>query len=392
MDNLAVANIVQTPVNTSGAANNTASDGATDQGAFGEILAKQIAVVESKPVAASGDGVTNAPQAEILQPIDLLTEIIDPAAFAEQMSASSQVQDTVVENSGELLLGKGKLKASNDDDKPESLEFTILTGDTQDVLGLIQVPGNVSPNLLPSGKDLPLNLDVETGRPVLVPTGLNNNAPQIQVSKDLLAGVVSAGKDSETMQSESFALQLDQALSNQNTKPESGHGNLTVSNSAVTPQVERAVNTLPSSAGIPQQVGSPHWETGLGDRVVWMIGSQTQTAQLHLNPPSLGPLEVRVSMSDGQANLTFMTHQVVVKDAIDAATPRLREMMGEGGVQMGSVSVNVGNFSQQQQQSQQQSGTAMVDRPGVLDSAVPADQPQVSTTLLDDGGLVNLFA
>ena len=87
-----------------------------------------------------------------------------------------------------------------------------------------------------------------------------------------------------------------------------------------------------------------------------------------------------------------MTHQVVVKDAIDAATPRLREMMGEGGVQMGSVSVNVGNFSQQQQQSQQQSGTAMVDRPGVLDSAVPADQPQVSTTLLDDGGLVNLFA
>lgn len=97
-------------------------------------------------------------------------------------------------------------------------------------------------------------------------------------------------------------------------------------------------------------------------------------------------------MSDGQANLTFMTQQAVVKEAIDAATPRLREMMVDGGVQMGSVSVNVGNFSQQQQQAEQQSGSSPSRQAEVNVSDGLEGQAVVTTTMIDDGGLVNLFA
>jgi flagellar hook-length control protein FliK len=104
---------------------------------------------------------------------------------------------------------------------------------------------------------------------------------------------------------------------------------------------------------VPQQVGASEWGTGLGDKVVWMVGNQTRGAEIHLNPPALGPLEVRVSISDGQANLSFMTHHAAVREAIEAATPRLREMLGDNGIGMGSVSVDIGSFAQQQSQQQQ---------------------------------------
>ena len=37
------------------------------------------------------------------------------------------------------------------------------------------------------------------------------------------------------------------------------------------------------------------------------------------------------------------------KEALEAATPRLKEMFSESGINLGSVSVNVGTSSQQQQ-------------------------------------------
>lgn len=109
---------------------------------------------------------------------------------------------------------------------------------------------------------------------------------------------------------------------------------------------------------VPQQVGSEDWGSGLGDKVVWMVGNQTRGAEIHLNPPALGPLEVRVSIADGQANLSFMTHHAAVREAIEAATPRLREMLGDTGISMGNVSVDVGSFSQQQSQQQQQTASS----------------------------------
>jgi flagellar hook-length control protein FliK len=112
----------------------------------------------------------------------------------------------------------------------------------------------------------------------------------------------------------------------------------------------------PVSGAISQPVASPSWGDVLGDRVMWMVGQQQQGAELRLNPPSLGPLEIKLSMSDGQATLTFNTQHLPVKEALEAATPRLREMFGESGINLGNVSVNVGLASQQQQGEQQQAG------------------------------------
>lgn len=150
--------------------------------------------------------------------------------------------------------------------------------------------------------------------------------------------------------------------------------------------------TPPVSGAIPQPLASPAWSDALGDRVMWMVGQQHQGAELRLNPPSLGPLEIRLSMSDGQATLTFTTQHMPVKEALEAATPRLREMFGESGINLGNVSVNVGLASQQQQQGEQQNshssrGWGQEPADNDFTSMLPA-----AVTSLERNGMVDFFA
>lgn len=157
--------------------------------------------------------------------------------------------------------------------------------------------------------------------------------------------------------------------------------------------VEKAALPAKPELSIPQKVGSESWGSGLGDKVVWVVGNQVRGAEIHLNPPSMGPLEVRVNVTDGQANLAFMTHHASVREAIEAATPRLREMLGDTGISMGSVSVNVGTFAQQQQEQSRQPGQAAgVIWPLADESLSPGLNAATMVRSLHQRGMVDLFA
>lgn len=152
-----------------------------------------------------------------------------------------------------------------------------------------------------------------------------------------------------------------------------------------------------SAMEIPHRIDSGQWGSGLGDKVVWMVGSQTQGAELRLNPPALGPLEVRVSVSDGQATLSFMTQHAQVREALEAATPRLREMLGDSGISLGNVSVNVGTFAQPQADShessqQQTSAGQWLSTFEEEDGNQDVLETSVAVQHLRDGGMVDLFA
>jgi flagellar hook-length control protein FliK len=79
-----------------------------------------------------------------------------------------------------------------------------------------------------------------------------------------------------------------------------------------------------------------------------MANQSHQVAELHLNPPNLGPIEVRLTISNDQASAVFVSHQSVVREAIETALPRLREMLADNGIMLGNVTVGSESFSQQQ--------------------------------------------
>ncbi len=94
------------------------------------------------------------------------------------------------------------------------------------------------------------------------------------------------------------------------------------------------------------RVGSPAWDQAVGQKVVWMVAGGQQTAELTLNPPDLGPLRVVLSVNNDQASATFTSAQPDVRAALEAALPRLREMMSDAGMQLSNFSVNSQSFQQ----------------------------------------------
>ena len=139
-------------------------------------------------------------------------------------------------------------------------------------------------------------------------------------------------------------------------------------------------------------VGSAAWSQALGDRVVWMAGNAQQTATLTLNPPNLGPLQVVLNISNDQAVASFFAAQPEVRQALESAFPRLKEMLGESGIQLEQATVSADTSPQQQDQAAAgRSGQGNAQRAGGLDEALPG-QAAVTVPVRAGRGLIDTFA
>lgn len=73
-----------------------------------------------------------------------------------------------------------------------------------------------------------------------------------------------------------------------------------------------------------------------------------QEAEIRINPPHLGPLEVRMSLHQHQTNVTFFCHDAAVREAIENAIPRLREMLDSQGISLNQAQVSDQSLARQQ--------------------------------------------
>ena len=93
-------------------------------------------------------------------------------------------------------------------------------------------------------------------------------------------------------------------------------------------------------------VANPGWADGLADRVNWMVQQDLGQAHLRLNPPQLGPVEVRVQVSGDQATVAFTAHNQQARDALENASQRLRDLLGSQGFVNVQVDINQQAFHQ----------------------------------------------
>lgn len=100
-----------------------------------------------------------------------------------------------------------------------------------------------------------------------------------------------------------------------------------------------AAGTLPSF-NVPVPMNQPGWGQAVGQRVMWMARNGAQEAQLQLNPRHLGPIEVRLTVNQEQVNVHFSAQHGATREALEQAIPRLRDMLGEGGLSLGQSSVS----------------------------------------------------
>ncbi|GAB4358844.1 MAG: hypothetical protein Kow0060_13110 [Methylohalobius crimeensis] len=102
----------------------------------------------------------------------------------------------------------------------------------------------------------------------------------------------------------------------------------------------------------------PEWADELGQRLIWMRGKSVQAAEMRLNPPQLGPVEVRVQVHEDQTSVQFASSHAAVREAIESALPRLRELFNTQQLQLDHVEVAAQSFEDRNhsQTRQEQSG------------------------------------
>ena len=109
---------------------------------------------------------------------------------------------------------------------------------------------------------------------------------------------------------------------------------------------------------VAEPVGEGKWGEVVAQRVSMMLGRQEQRLEMQLNPPNLGPMEVRLSLGAEQASIVFTSQHAAVREALAAATPRLTALLADQGIVLRDVQVASDSLSQQQFQQayQQQDG------------------------------------
>lgn len=136
-------------------------------------------------------------------------------------------------------------------------------------------------------------------------------------------------------------------------------------------------------------VTQPRWGDEFSQKITWLAGSGIdQSAELHLNPPQLGPIDVVIKVSGDQATALFTSPHAAVREAVEQAIPRLRDMMADNGITLGNTTV-----SDQAPRDQGKPETTRNDNGNNLPeaSAAPSGSARVSP-ITRHNGIVDTFA
>ncbi len=132
--------------------------------------------------------------------------------------------------------------------------------------------------------------------------------------------------------------------------------------SAMQPAVPQAPGSLPVLLG----AATGRLGEELGQRILWLSGHNLRSAEIRLDPPELGPLQVQVHSHRDGASIQFTTHSAAVRDAVESNLPRLRELLESSGLNL--LDVNV---------AQQQQGGAQGER-GAFEAATQVSRERLA--------------
>ncbi|CCE22606.1 flagellar hook-length control protein FliK [Methylotuvimicrobium alcaliphilum] len=164
-----------------------------------------------------------------------------------------------------------------------------------------------------------------------------------------------------------------------------------------------AGQTKIEAPAMSKPMAHPEWDQELGERIVWMNNRAMPFAELKLNPQHLGPISIRIDMNQDQTTIAFSAQQAAVKEAIEAAIPKLREMMGAQQLNVAEISVTQASLGEQAklpgfgQAAQQQNEGGQKNSRGTRpfensDSAANASEDADNANAIVSSGILNIFA
>lgn len=146
--------------------------------------------------------------------------------------------------------------------------------------------------------------------------------------------------------------------------------------STVAPRTAAVPQLAPVALPADPQAG---FDDAFGSRIVWMAEQRLGHADIRVTPDHLGTIDVRLQLDGAKVSAEFYSQQPEVRQALEASFGRLRDLLGQQGLQLAHADVG-------QQRSGQ--GEANASEPGSAhadaDVATPASVVIRSRRLLDE--------
>lgn len=134
------------------------------------------------------------------------------------------------------------------------------------------------------------------------------------------------------------------------------------------------------------------WPQQFGERIVWLARNDQQTAQININPPQLGPVQITLNLSGDQASLAFASPHSEVRQAIESALPQLKELLASSGINLGQTNVGANLSQNPGNHSNSADGNRLANETAILEANDNAASTSASAVLQRGRGLIDLFA
>lgn len=263
----------------------------------------------------------------------------DPAALiaaAPVLAQETPLQETPADLNALLPFMEAMGLARNDAESTvEELPATELAEEATDILPAVAVTPQVQ-----TGPDSAISAGLKE-------TGLSERAAVSMMPEPALSNASSDAQNKSTKEisaGRDFASQLGTAIEASKEQPQSA-GNTSNAVQQVIAAASPRNNPVSTTANLPvtQPVGSSGWNEEVGNKVVWMANRTESRADLVLTPPEMGRVEVSLSVKGEQATANFVSANPAVREALEAALPRLREILADAGIQLNQAQVGAEN-------------------------------------------------
>jgi flagellar hook-length control protein FliK len=91
----------------------------------------------------------------------------------------------------------------------------------------------------------------------------------------------------------------------------------------------------------------------LQERVTSMLSINNKEAEIRLDPPEMGSMQIRIRSDAEQAQINFVVQNQQAKEALEQSLPRLRELLMQQGLELGESSISYGDSSAEQNEQQE---------------------------------------
>jgi hypothetical protein len=219
-------------------------------------------------------------------------------------------------------------------------------------------------------------------KPEVVTTKVQMSSQVEQLFKAVIQPI-NAQANSAQVQSHSGVSEFNNTIqmfeSLQNQSVHQNHQNMFSGKIMPDPEVQQAINMARNDVAKVLQ-----------EKVSMMLNLNNKQAEIRLDPPELGSMQIRIRSDAEQAQVNFVVQNQQAKEALEQSLPKLKEMLAEQGIELGDSNIqqeNSGTGQEQSDNNQQQGHSKLANH---------NDEAQNSSQLVssrsDDGSGIDYYA